>query len=102
MANQLRLLLATVAVVASLIFAINLVRSFGESGRSLRSSESATVPTRQELGRSTWTLLHRAAAKYDAEPTMAQQKQMRAFIMTLGDLYPCDECAAHFRYAFRC
>ena len=52
---------------------------------------------RAELGRATWTLLHRLAAGYDAAPTPARQATAAAFFGALGELYPCTDCAAHFR-----
>jgi FAD-linked sulfhydryl oxidase len=37
------------------------------------------------------------AANFEAEPTEVQQKQMKTFFNSIGDFYPCDECASHFR-----
>ena len=59
------------------------------------ATEVAAV--RVELGRGTWNLLHRMAAKYPAAPSAGARSAMAAFFVTLGDVYPCDECAEHFR-----
>jgi len=52
---------------------------------------------REELGRSTWTLLHTTAAYYPQKPTQHQQTTMRQFITSFSRLYPCDHCAEDFR-----
>ena len=52
---------------------------------------------RQELGRSSWQLLHRLAASFDKAPTLARRAEVAAFFQGLSVLYPCPECAAHFR-----
>lgn len=57
----------------------------------------ASIPTRQELGRATWTFLHRMAAQYESEPGPATKERMSAFIHSLGQFYPCHTCAEHFR-----
>lgn len=52
---------------------------------------------RRELGRGTWNMLHRLAAGYPQKPTEAQQVEVVEFFRLLGNMYPCDECAEHFR-----
>lgn len=66
------------------------------SNRALRSITSGP-PTRQELGNAGWLILHKMAAIYKEEPTQKEQLQLDRFIHDWGDLYPCDECANHFR-----
>lgn len=68
-----------------------------DSDSALRGFASGAIPTRQQLGRSSWTLLHRMAAQYPAEPSRQQEQDMQAFIHSLGQFYPCSECAGHFR-----
>lgn len=66
--------------------------------RALRGTEKAVgPPTRQELGHSTWTFLHKLAAKYPIDPTVQEQADMRTFFYVFSQRYPCDECAGHFR-----
>ena len=48
---------------------------------------------REELGRSTWYLLH-AIAKYNA-PTAAKSRAFASLIDALKILYPCDVCRVH-------
>jgi hypothetical protein len=57
----------------------------------------AKAATRAALGRATWELLHRLAAKFDAAPTPARVAEVTRFFSALSTLYPCDECAAHLR-----
>ena len=54
-------------------------------------------PDVDELGRSTWTLLHSMAAHYPptAPPTM--QSMTSQFLSLFSSLYPCWVCAEDFR-----
>lgn len=37
------------------------------------------------------------AAQFPAEPTPQEQADIRQFFKLFGQLYPCEECAGHFR-----
>ena len=52
---------------------------------------------REELGRSTWTLLHVLAAQFPERPSRQQRKDAQQLIDCLTRIYPCSECAQHFR-----
>ncbi|KAJ1459666.1 ERV/ALR sulfhydryl oxidase domain-containing protein [Pelagophyceae sp. CCMP2097] len=52
---------------------------------------------REELGRSTWGLLHTTAAYYPDEPTPADKTAAAGLISGLAALYPCAHCAEDFR-----
>lgn len=54
-------------------------------------------PDVEELGRSSWTLLHTMAATYPEQPTFSQQSEVRQFITLFGKLYPCWVCAGDFQ-----
>jgi FAD-linked sulfhydryl oxidase len=54
-------------------------------------------PDVEVLGRATWTFLHSLAANYPETPSIQEQRQMSAFIGTLGKFYPCWSCADDFR-----
>nr|CAG8573197.1 14261_t:CDS:2 [Entrophospora candida] len=54
-------------------------------------------PDSEELGRSTWTLLHTMAAYYPEVPSYSQQKSMNSFLTTFSEFYPCWYCAEHLR-----
>jgi len=54
-------------------------------------------PDRQELGVSTWSLLHSVAAYYPDKPTPTQQADAKIFLSTFSRLYPCAECAEDLR-----
>lgn len=64
-------------------------------GGSTPADQHMTV--RRELGRGTWNMLHRLAAGYPDKPSEAQRTEVVDFFRLLGNMYPCDECAAHFR-----
>ncbi|EAW11880.1 flavin-linked sulfhydryl oxidase ERV2 [Aspergillus clavatus NRRL 1] len=50
-----------------------------------------------ELGRATWKYLHTMLGRYPEDPTEEQQETLRSFIHLFARLYPCGECAEHFR-----
>ena len=52
---------------------------------------------REELGRSTWNLLHTIAAYYPDQPTAAEQESVRQLFVILAQFYPCEVCAQDFR-----
>ncbi|KAK3035747.1 hypothetical protein RJ639_033449 [Escallonia herrerae] len=58
---------------------------------------SATPVTKEELGRATWTLLHTLAAQYPDKPTRQQKKDVKELMGILSRIYPCKECADHFK-----
>lgn len=53
-------------------------------------------PDTNELGRSTWTFLHTAAAYYPEKPTPVQKTHMVNMLSSLPSLYPCNWCADDF------
>jgi FAD-linked sulfhydryl oxidase len=54
-------------------------------------------PDADQIGRSTWTLLHTMATQYPERPTHGQQAEVVGFVGALGNLYPCGSCATDFR-----
>lgn len=60
-----------------------------------QTSDGGAV-SREDLGRSTWLLLHTLAAQFPDDPTRQQQKDVRNLIDALTRVYPCGECARHF------
>ncbi|GAQ86725.1 ALR family protein [Klebsormidium nitens] len=58
---------------------------------------SAAVHAREELGRSTWTMLHMLAAQYPEQPTKQQQKDVKTLMELMTRIYPCKMCADHFK-----
>lgn len=48
---------------------------------------------KDELGHSTWNLLHTMAAVYPDKPTEAQKQDVTSFFGILSRTYPCDVCA---------
>ncbi|KAK7992304.1 hypothetical protein PG996_012684 [Apiospora saccharicola] len=54
-------------------------------------------PDVEELGRSTWTLLHSIAATYPSAPSTNEQTDLRSFMGTFSRLYPCWSCAEDFQ-----
>ncbi|XP_044508105.1 FAD-linked sulfhydryl oxidase ERV1-like [Mangifera indica] len=66
----------------------------------LKGSSAAPV-TKEELGRATWTFLHALAAQYPEEPTRQQKKDVKELMAILSRMYPCKECADHFKEVLR-
>ncbi|KAI1716351.1 erv1 / alr family domain-containing protein [Ditylenchus destructor] len=50
-----------------------------------------------ELGRSTWNLLHTMAAYYPDKPNSEEKKNMSDTLTSLSKTYPCPHCAEDFR-----
>ncbi|EAW09478.1 flavin-linked sulfhydryl oxidase [Aspergillus clavatus NRRL 1] len=59
--------------------------------------QSECPPDVEELGRSTWTLLHSMTAAYPVKATPEQQSEMGMFLKLFARLYPCWVCAEDFR-----
>ncbi|KAF2102334.1 mitochondrial FAD-linked sulfhydryl oxidase ERV1 [Rhizodiscina lignyota] len=54
-------------------------------------------PDVDELGRSSWNLLHTITANYPVSPSPQQQHDARSFISSFSRLYPCWVCAEDFQ-----
>jgi FAD-linked sulfhydryl oxidase len=54
-------------------------------------------PDVEELGRSSWTLLHSITATYPEKPSPSEQSNVRQFLGLFGKLYPCWVCAEDFQ-----
>ncbi len=54
-------------------------------------------PDIDELGASSWSLLHTLAAKYSHKPTDEEQRKMLNFLDGMSRFYPCEKCAYHMR-----
>ncbi|KAM7482428.1 hypothetical protein LguiB_007011 [Lonicera macranthoides] len=67
----------------------------------LNQKKSATPVTKEELGRATWTFLHTLAAQYPDKPTRQQNKDVKELMAILSRMYPCKECADHFKEVLR-
>ncbi|KAK6335375.1 hypothetical protein TWF696_002154 [Orbilia brochopaga] len=60
------------------------------------SDRADCPPDVEQLGRSTWTLLHSLTATYPPTPTPSQKSDMKTFITILSRIYPCWSCAEDF------
>ncbi|KAJ5153106.1 Mitochondrial FAD-linked sulfhydryl oxidase ERV1 [Penicillium canariense] len=63
----------------------------------LNETPSDCPPDVEQLGRSTWTLLHSMAATYPEKADTQQQQDMQGFLKFFSKLYPCWVCADDFR-----
>ncbi|KAL4926905.1 flavin-linked sulfhydryl oxidase [Aspergillus undulatus] len=54
-------------------------------------------PDVEDLGRSTWTLLHSLTATYPETASSSEQSEMKSFLTLFSKLYPCWVCADDFR-----
>ncbi|KAM0673874.1 hypothetical protein GVAV_002712 [Gurleya vavrai] len=61
------------------------------------SKPMTKLEIRENLGRSTWTLLHTLASVYPGIPSEQHKKDVLKFIYLLSKLYPCGDCAQHFQ-----
>lgn len=53
--------------------------------------------SKEELGRATWTLLHTLGAQFPDKPTKQQKRDVKELMAILSRVYPCKECAEHFK-----
>jgi FAD-linked sulfhydryl oxidase len=67
------------------------------AGSSLSSAAAAAGITKEDIGRATWLFLHTLAAQYPEKPTRQQRKDAKTLIDVLTRMYPCGECARHFK-----
>ncbi|KDP44476.1 hypothetical protein JCGZ_16309 [Jatropha curcas] len=67
----------------------------------LNKGKSTGPVTKEELGRATWTFLHTLAAQYPENPTRQQKKDVKELMAILSRMYPCRECADHFKEVLR-
>lgn len=54
-------------------------------------------PDVEQLGRSSWTLLHSIAATYPEAPSTSQKSDLLGFVRLFAKLYPCWTCAEDFQ-----
>ncbi|KAK6509108.1 hypothetical protein TWF481_003871 [Arthrobotrys musiformis] len=52
---------------------------------------------KQELGRASWKLLHTMLARFPENPSVDEREALKSYLYLFGRLYPCGECATHFR-----
>ncbi|KAI4367123.1 hypothetical protein MLD38_022894 [Melastoma candidum] len=67
----------------------------------LNKAQNAAPVTKEELGRCTWTFLHTLAAQYPDNPTRQQKRDVKELMAILSRMYPCQECADHFKEVLR-
>ncbi|XP_059447543.1 FAD-linked sulfhydryl oxidase ERV1 [Corylus avellana] len=67
----------------------------------LNKGKSASPITKEELGTATWTFLHTLAAQYPDNPTRQQKRDVKELMAILSRMYPCKECADHFKEVLR-
>jgi len=52
---------------------------------------------RDQFGRFAWSYLHTMAAYYPKQPTETQKTDMKTFIRTFTEFFPCEECKEDFQ-----
>lgn len=69
------------------------------TGVAASQSDAGTEypPDVEQLGRSSWTLLHSIAATYPEKPANKQQQDLKQFLKLFGTFYPCWFCADDFK-----
>lgn len=54
-------------------------------------------PDVEQLGRSSWSLLHSIAATYPENPDSKKQADLKQFLKLFGNFYPCWYCGEDFQ-----
>jgi hypothetical protein len=54
-----------------------------------------------ELGHAGWTLLHSMAAYYPEQPSTEKREEVRSFLKSFANVYPCHHCATDFQRYIR-
>ncbi|KAI5661185.1 hypothetical protein M9H77_20508 [Catharanthus roseus] len=67
----------------------------------LKKGKTVNPVSKEDLGRATWTLLHTLAAQYPDNPTRQQKKDVKELMAILSRIYPCKDCADHFKEVLR-
>ncbi|KAK9077214.1 hypothetical protein SSX86_005550 [Deinandra increscens subsp. villosa] len=65
------------------------------------NAKQAGPVSREELGRATWTFIHTLGAQYPEKPTRQQKKDVKELMAIISRIYPCKECADHFKEVLR-
>jgi len=65
--------------------------------KTVPNGYKACPPTRDEIGVSTWSLLHSMAAWYPSQPSSEDKQSMSNFMTALARFYPCTWCATDFQ-----
>ncbi|KAF2195219.1 hypothetical protein K469DRAFT_698784 [Zopfia rhizophila CBS 207.26] len=75
-----------------------------ETSKSQSTTASAALqpppdcpPDIEQLGRSSWMLLHSITATYPTQPSSQLQNETKTFLYTFSKLYPCWHCASDFQ-----
>ncbi|CAM8935312.1 unnamed protein product [Rhodiola kirilowii] len=82
-------------------FSVSLATKEFPANETVIQKQSAGPVNKEELGRATWTLLHTLAAQYPDNPTRQQKKDVKELMAILSRIYPCKECADHFKEVLR-
>ncbi|KAL2327577.1 hypothetical protein Fmac_021004 [Flemingia macrophylla] len=80
---------------------IGKTKSSVQPGDTSVKGKSTAPVSKEELGRATWTFLHTLAAQYPDNPTRQQKKDVKELVQILTRMYPCSECADHFKVVCR-
>ncbi|KAL9268036.1 FAD-linked sulfhydryl oxidase ERV1-like protein [Drosera capensis] len=69
----------------------------GQPRQVINKTNFAEPASKEDLGRATWTFLHTLGAQYPEHPTRQQKKDVKELMAILSRMYPCKECADHFK-----
>lgn len=61
-----------------------------------REPTAPPPPDRTEIGRAAWMVIHSAAAQYPTNPSIQQKIEMKTWLQSFANLYPCHICRLGF------
>lgn len=66
-----------------------------------KSYSRVEPPDVEQLGKSSWNLLHSITASYPRTPSEKQKAEMNQFLTIFSHIYPCSWCATDFEKYIR-
>ncbi|KAL1812042.1 hypothetical protein ACET3Z_022107 [Daucus carota] len=87
--------------VTPIISISNTQSTLPDSSQSHSKINNAQPASKEELGRATWTFLHTLGAQFPDKPSRQQKKDVKELMAILSRIYPCKECADHFKDVLR-
>lgn len=100
--RQMTIVLITLAIILTFLglyqyFSLPSIQVKFKPQKPPIMSKLGNETIKQELGRSSWRLLHTMSVKFPVKPTEDEKGAYLDFLGLFSRLYPCGDCASHFQ-----